>query len=329
MRNTTVFFTLLAAAAISGCPGNNTARDGGTGGTDTNVPREDTGVPPEDTGVGMDSGVPATDVPLASIVNASATDHPADNTTVHVTGDLVALSQRFVTSSQTTGRCLAFAWVGTLAGGDYSGIQVIDQYDPTAGMSCFDTPPHVIPNMRIGDAVTNLTGRFTNFCPSGSACPPNTSQQISVTVGTFTTGTSAGDPTVTDVTIAEVSAMGIVPASRDMALQNAVVRLTDVVVDMPPTTANHNVMTVHATGATTPTMAIDMSDYYLVSCQRMQLQTAGTTVGDITGVLYFSFGQWVIHPREPQDLPSINCFDAGTGTTDAGTGADAGTNDAG
>lgn len=324
MRNTTIFFTLLAAAALSGCPGNNTARDGGTGGgTDTNVPREDTGVPPEDTGTGdVDSGVPATDVSIASLVNASATDHPRDNTTVHVTGEIVALTQRFVSMSQTSGRCFATAWVGTLAGGNYSGIQVIDQYDPTAGMNCFDTPPHVIPNMHIGDAITNLTGRFTTFCPSGSVCPPNTSQQISVSIGTFTTGASAGDPTATDVTIAEVSAMGASPAPRDMALQNALVRLTDVVLVEPPVAGpapgNFNVMAVAATGGTTPVMHIEMSDYFNVGCQRALLQTPGTAVGDITGILYFAFGQWVIHPRQTQDLPGVSCADAGTGTVDAG-----------
>ncbi|MFO0686988.1 MAG: hypothetical protein U0234_33295 [Sandaracinus sp.] len=324
MRNTTIFFTLLAATALSGCPGNNTARDGGGGGTDTNVPREDTGIPPEDTGTGgTDSGTPATDVPLASVVNASAADHPADGTTIHITGDLVALSRTYV-DPQTSGRCLGFAWIGTLAGGDHSGIEIVEQYDPDTGSTCFDTPPHVIPNLHIGDAITNLVGRFANFCPSGSACPPNTAQELIVTTGTVTAGTSAGDPVATDVTVAEIAATGISPAPRDMALQNALVHLTDVVIGPTennadaPNGTNHNIMGVVQTGSTTPIMRIEMSAYPGVSCQRTQLTTAGQTVGDITGLLHFSFGEWRIQPRVGEDLPGITCTDAGTGGVDAG-----------
>lgn len=319
MRTKTPFMFLLVALGLLGCPTNNTQRDsGGTPPNDANTGGVDMGVTP-----GMDSGVDAatvtaTDVPIASVVNASATDHPMDGSTIHVTGNLVALTPRlFISQSTTSMRCLFAIWVGTSAGGDNSSIEVTESFLPAGSNTCFTEPAHVIPDTAmIGDSITTVTGRFINFCPSGSSCPPNTSQELDVTSGTFTVGAHSGDPTATTATIAEITGMGLTLGSRSMALQNALVHITGTVIVDPPTMANHNVMTVAATGTTTPIMPIQISKYPGVTCQRTELSTmaAGATVGEITGVLTYSFGQWTIQPRQASDLPGVPCtMDAGVG----------------
>jgi hypothetical protein len=315
MRTTTL--VLLAAVALTGCP-SNPARDAGSNpGNDSGVdaavvPGVDTGVP------GMDSGpVTGTDVPIASVVNAAAADHPADGTTVHVTGNLVALSSRlFISQSTTSMRCLFAIWVGTAAGGDNSAIEVTESFLPAGSNSCFDEPAHNISDtVMIGDAITTLTGRFINFCPSGSACPANTSQELDVTAGTFTAGSHSADPTATPVSISDVAGTMLMVGPRGMALQNALVTISGTVIVTPPSMTNHNVMAVAATGTTMPVMYIQVSKYPGVGCQRTALtaMTAGATVGNITGVLTYSFGQWTIQPRQSSDIPGIMCADAGAG----------------
>lgn len=316
MRKTQPFLFLLALVSLTGCPGNNTQRDTGT------IPPNDTGVPPVDMGTGgMDSGtdagsIAATDVPIASVVNGAASDHPADGSTIHVTGSLVALTPRlFLSQSSTSMRCLFAIWVGTAAGGDYSGVEVTETFLPSGTNSCFDEPAHMIPDsVMIGDSITTVTGRFINFCPSGSSCPPNTAQELDVTSGAFTVGTHSGDPTATTATIAEVAGMGLTLGTRSMALQGAVVRIAGTVIVELPSAANHNVMMVAATGTTTPVMPIEVSKYPGVTCQRSELmtRTVGATVGDVTGVLTYSFGQWVLQPRQSADMPGVPCtMDAG------------------
>jgi hypothetical protein len=67
-------------------------------------------------------------------------------------------------------------------------------------------------------------------------------------------------------------------------------------------------------------MPIQVSKYPGVGCQRTVLtgMAAGATVGSITGVLQYSFGQWTIQPRHAEDIPSIVCPDGGTSAPDAG-----------
>ncbi len=329
MRKTTTIFLLLAAAGLLGCPTSSAHDSGPVTGHDSGPPGVDTGV---DSGpaTGMDSGpVTGTDVPIASVVDASASDHPADSAIIHVTGNLVALSPRlFVSQSTSSMRCLFEIWVGTSAGGDHSGIEVTESFLPTGTNTCFTEPAHIIPDtIMIGDAVTNLTGKFLNYCPSGSSCPANTSQELDVTTGTFTVGASGSDPTATTVDISDIAGTMLSVGPRGMALQGALVTIQNAViapesasVHGAPSATNHNVMTVSATGTTTPVIHIQVSKYPGVGCQRTQLIGAadGTTVGSITGMLQYSFGQWTIQPRRSSDLPSVMCADGGAGAPDAG-----------
>ncbi len=327
MRTKTPLF-LLVAASLVGCPTNTVMHDAATPPTDTNVTLVDTGVPPVDTGSpGMDSAIAATDVPIASVVDGAAADHPADGTRIHVTGSLVALTSRlFISQSTTSMRCLFAIWVGTSAGGDHSGIQVTESFLPAGANTCFTEPAHVIPDtVMIGDSVTTLTGAFKNFCPAMTSCPANTSEELDVSSGALTVGAHVGDPTSTMVSIADVTGMALTNGPRSLALQGALVTLTGTVISVPPSSAStgpgaHNVMSVAATGTTTPTMAIQVSKYPGVGCQRMVLQamTAGATVGNITGVLQYSFGRWTIQPRRSGDFPSIMCPDGGAAAVDAG-----------
>ena len=332
MRKSTSIFLLLAAAGLVGCPGSTTGHDSGPNpGHDSGTPADDTGV---DSGrVGMDSGpVTGTDVPIASVVNGSAADHPQDMTglVTHVTGDLVALTPRlFQSQSQTSMRCLFAIWVGTAAGGDYSGIEVTETFLPATGNTCFTEPAHMIPDsVAIGDSITNLTGHYLNFCPSGSSCPSFTSEEIDVTNGTFTVGGHGSAPTATMVSIADVTGqpgMPLTAGTRSLALQGALVTLTGVIQTDPPRMGsapggNNYVMAVAATGTTTPLMHVRVATYGGVGCQRATLTTlgAGGTVGNVTGVLQYSFGQWVIVVRQSSDLPSVMCSDAGPSAPDAG-----------
>jgi hypothetical protein len=226
----------------------------------------------------------------------------------------------FVSQSTTSNRCLFEVWVGTAAGGDNSGIQVTESLDaPVDG--CFTIPAGHIPDtINIGDALTNLTGRFINFCPSGSACPANTAQELDVTNGMFVVGAAGPAPTATSVMISDIAGTGLSVGPRGLALQGALVQITNTVIVDPPSAANHNVMTVAAMGTTTPLMPIQISKYNGVTCQRNQLaaMTAGASVGDITGMLQYSFGQWTIQPRYGEDLPGVVCM------VDAGADVDAG-----
>jgi hypothetical protein len=328
MRKTSpVLLLLLVALGLGGCP-TNTQRDSGTPPNDANTGGVDMGTPEMDSGGGTpDTGIPPTSVSIASIVNPAAADHPAPGAIVSVTGPMVALTTRLLSStSTTTGRCTFSAWVGTAGGGDFSGVQVVDSFIPAAGMDCFSAPAQHIPDtLMIGDSVTAVIGDFSNYCP-GSNCPANTAQELNVTSGTFTVGAHSGDPTSTTVAISDIAGVALEVGARGAALQGAVVTIQDVEIVDPPRAGvapagNNNVMTVAAAGTTTPVMHIQVSKYSGVGCQRMVLAAgaAGDSVGDITGVLQYSFNQWTIQVRQSSDLPSIMCADAGTGT-----GADAG-----
>jgi hypothetical protein len=261
--------------------------------------------------------------------------HPSFNTNVSVTGTLVALSPRlFISQSTTTGRCVFAVWVGTTAGGDFSGIEVIDSFLPPGGATgdCFMAPPNVLPDtVAIGSAVTVLSGIYDEFCPTGSTCPASTAEQIEVTSGTFTISGMAAVPSPSDATAADVTGMGTTLGPRDMALQGSLVRLTGATLQDPPTTANHNVMLVSTGTGATPTMAVSVTKYSGVGCQRTLLaaMTPGTSLGDVTGLLQFSFGQWILQPRTPSDFPTVVCAtDGGVGDAgggDAGTSSDAAT----
>lgn len=286
------------------------------------APTPDTTVPPTDMGP-MDAFVvpTGTPTPIASVVNAAAADHPASMTNVIVTGSLVALTTRlFISQSTTSHHCLFAIWVGTAAGGDYSGIEVTDSFLPATGMDCFTTPAHVIPAMvNIGDTVTTLSGQFQNFCPAMSTCPANTSQELSVTNGSFVVGAAGATPMATTVTIDQINGTGTTLGARDMALQGALVTIVNTVVQVDPLHSNHDVMMVSTAAAPSVRMPINVSKYMGVSAQRAFLCTAtsGSTVGSITGVLQYSFGQWVIQPRQASDLPGI------MSSTDAGVCPDA------
>jgi predicted extracellular nuclease len=63
-------------------------------------------------------------------------------------------------------------------------------------------------------------------------------------------------------------------------------------------------------------MHIQVSKYSGVTCQRATLSAGavGDSVGDITGVLQYSFNQWTIQVRQTADLPGVVCaMDAGVG----------------
>lgn len=316
MRKTTPFLLLLLAIGLGGCPTNSVQRDTNvTPPNDANVGMSDTGM--DAGGGGNDAAIPATDVSITSLVDGSATDHPAAGTVVSVTGSLVALTSRlFISQSTTTMRCTFAVWVGTQAGGNFSGIEVVDSFIPATGMDCFSSPAHNIPdNVQIGDGITTLIGDFSNYCPM-SNCPANTAQELNVTSGTFTVGAHVGDPTSTTVAISDIAGVALAVGARGAQLQGALVTITGTEIVDPPTMTNHNVMAVAAAGTTTPVMYIQVSKYPGVTCQRTMLTAgaAGDTVGDITGVLQYSFNQWTIQVRQSADLPGVVCaMDAGVG----------------
>ena len=78
-------------------------------------------------------------------------------------------------------------------------------------------------------------------------------------------------------------------------------------------------------------MIISVTKYSGVGCQRTVLAStaAGSNIGDVTGLLQYSFGQWILQPRQPSDLPGIVCATDGgvpdAGALDAGTSVDAAT----
>jgi len=323
MRTTAFLFSCLMLT-LAGCPAPAPGHDAAL------PPPNDTNAPPTDTNsTGMDMGHMVTGTPISLHDLVDPTTSPAHgmpaNTriTVQLTDtNLVALTPRlFISQSTSSMRCLFAIWVGTSAGGDYSGIEVTDDFLPATGMDCFSTPAHVIPDtVNIGDSITMLAGDFEDYCPSGSTCPPDTSQELGVSTGTFVVGTPSGSmPTATTVQISDITGMMTTLGPRDMALQNALVTIENTVVVVDPEHSNHNVMMVAAMGTTTPVMAIDMTKYNGVGAQRAFLcnATSGMAVGSITGVLSYSFGQWVIQPRQSADLPGIMA------STDAGTCPDA------
>jgi hypothetical protein len=327
MRTTVAFLFSFLLLSLTGCPAPAAPHDAAVTYTDMNVVPNDTNS--DATSTGMDAGhvVTGTPITLANLVNpaTSPTNGMAPNTrvTVQLTDtNLVALTPRlFISQSTTSMHCLFAIWVGTPAGGAHSGIEVTDSFLPTPGMDCFQTPPHVIPDpVNIGDSVTMLAGDFEDYCPStGGACPTNTSQELSVSSGTFVVGGAGATPTATTVQISDITGTGTTLGPMCMNLQGAVVTIPNTVVVMDPEHSNHDVMMVAAMGTTTPTMAVDISKYSGVGAQRAILcnATAGQTVGSVTGVLQYSFGQWIIQVRQASDLPGL------ASGTDAGACPDA------
>jgi hypothetical protein len=217
-----------------------------------------------------------------------------------------------------------------MAGGDYSSVQLFETLHPATGSDCSTVPVGVIPiSVAIGDAITNVVGRFTNFVASGTMQPANTAQEINVTSGSLTVGALVGEPMATTVSIADimgVPGMTATNGTRSLALQGALVTVQNAVLDTAPTSANHYVMLAHAGTATTPQLNARVSIYSGVGCQRTALAAlpAGTgALGSVTGVLQYSFGQWVVVVRRPSDISSVPgaCADGGG----ADSGVDAGT----
>jgi len=199
--------------------------------------------------------------------------------------------------------------VGTASGGDFSGIEVTDNFLPSSGATCFTTPAHVIPDtVAIGDTITQLSGAYIDYCPAGTTCPPSTSEQFDVAAGTFVVGAHGMAPTPADVTVADITGTALAVGPRDMALQGSLVHLSSTTLAVAPSATNHNVMMVYQGAMTTPTMAVSVTKYTGVTTQRNTLaaQTPGTAVGDVTGVLQYAFGQWIIQLRQPADLPSVH-----------------------
>lgn len=322
MRVTIAF--IFTCTSLVGCVG------GGMAPVDMG-PLRDTG-PVTDTGPSGDTGPrdsgPSATVTMAQLTNKDLAGHPPTNTRVTVTDSLVALSPRlFISQSMTSGKCLFAAWVGTPTGGDFSGIEVTDSYLPPAAADggagdCFTAPANKIPDtLNIGDTITALGGQYEDFCLPPAMCPPSTSEELAVDfMGTFTVGAPGTAPTPTTVTVTDVNGTMLTLAPRDMALQGSLVKLTGTVLQDPPTTANHQNMQVSMGTGATPTMFVSVSKYSGVGCQRTALTALGVggTVGDITGLLQYSFGQWIIQPRQPSDIPGIVCAMDGGVPTDAG-----------
>ncbi len=317
MRMRFILSLLASSLAVvaPGCHSRNELDAGPTPGTDAGGHHStDSSVPH------TDSSIPSGDITMAQLTNPSASGHPSSGSTVTVAGPLVALTPRlFISQSSTSMKCLFALWVGTPDGGDYSGVEVIDRFLPPSGMDCFSAPPNVLQDVNIGDAVTALSGTYDEYCPSGSSCPPGTSAELDVTMGSFTKGSAGSAPTPTSVSVTDIAGMGT-SGARDAALQGSLVMLTGTVLQVAPSMSNYNVMMVSDASSGSTTMPISVSKYPGVGCQRTTLSamSTGDTVGDITGVLQYSFGQWIIQPRQDADLPGVACSDGGVPAPDGG-----------
>ncbi len=278
-----------------------------------------------------DVPTPPMDVPvvhtvtMASLADPAAPGHPSPGTVVTLADiDLVALSPRVLISGPgTTGTCAYALWVGTSAGGDFSGVEVFEtvRVGPTDGgaAACFAPGVHgVIPEViAIGDAIGTLRGRADDYCASGMVCPAGAARELNLDGGLGTLVLSGGSRAVPPpalVSITDINGTGATPAPRDLALQNTLVRVQGAVMQAAPTALNHDDMVITTT-AGGPGIPVAVARYIGVGCQRTALAAlpAGSSVGEVTGVLEFTFGAWLIQPRQASDLPAIVCGDGGTG----------------
>ena len=319
---------------VAGCTGSNT----NTPANDAGVTTNDTGVTTTDLGTsgGDSSVITSTSLPIATITNPSASGHPTNSSIVSFSDtNLVALSPRlFISQSTTSHKCLFAAWVGTSTGGANSAIEVIDSFAPPANPDggvgdCFTAPANVIPDtLVVGQAITALTGQYEEYCPTGSTCPTGASAELSVgTGGVFTagaTGQTVPSPTVVHVT--DVNGVGATPASMDVALQGSLVEIDGAMITNPTTfTSNHYNMTITDATSGSATMIVSVSKFSGVTCQRATLaaEAANANIGNVIGVLQFSFGSWVIQVVQASGLPSVACASLDGGVaSDAGSASD-------
>lgn len=280
----------------------------------------------------MDAGTGG--VTMAVLTNPAAAGHPAPNSIVSVSDALVALTPRFfVSQSMTTHKCLFSAWVGTSAGGAFSAIELVESImPPTGATDCFGPPATVgvIPQrLAIGDTIQGLRGQYENFCPMGMTCPTGTTAEMAVDATHMgqvaMTGSGGVVPSPTSVMVTDVNGTGATPAPMDLSLQNTLVRISGGFMQIAPTTANHDAMSVSQSAtAGSPVMLIEVSKFTGASGVRTTLAglPVGSPVGDITGVLNYSFGNWVIQLRQAADISGVMRADGGV-AVDAATGSDA------
>ena len=274
-----------------------------------------------DTGTSVDTAVdagPAT-IDLPTLVDPMALHHPANGTAVQVTGTLVALSGR-LTVPAGAGHCNYVVWVGDARGGPHSGIRVYEGYIPPAGvdgsrpdagpLNCSTVEGMIPASIAIGDTVTALAGRYDLFCPGGATCPSGVGQEINVTLfGTFTVGAHGPAPASMIVPLVDIA--GDATASvTDYQYQGALVQLSNVFMQQPPTAGNSWTMTVGTSPTGGSTMPVVVDHFATSACVAAALagMSAGTNIGNVTGILTYSTfgsGRWTIQVRQATDISGV------------------------
>jgi hypothetical protein len=280
---------------------------------------------------------------IQQVANPALAGHPAVGTNgVMIHGPLVALTTRYVSGPSSHGNCTYSIWVGDPAGGDFSGIEVVESesaptVDGGAACNLTDTGTVIPANVAIGDMVTMITGTYDNFCPTAPAtpCPMGSGAQMFIQhhAGVFAVtspGTGGMQPPPGSAMITEINGTTM-NATRDLPLQNTLVTIHNVFQQQVPvsgTGGNFSTMLVSPSMTEVPDagdeMPVVVSAFNHATCARTALAAAGVgaSLGDVTGVLYYDFGKWTLHMTQSSDITGVNaaCPSADAGM-DSGTDA--------
>jgi hypothetical protein len=226
---------------------------------------------------------------------------------------VLAHLQQFVPRSDG----LRVSWVGTVAGGELSAIQV--QHESLIGDagSCNDVDDRSLPKtLAAGLTVSAMAGTYEEFC-STTGCAAGAAPTREIYLSSLTTGAAAALPAPTTVTVADIAGTATAPGSRAVALEGSLVRLVDVHLASLGAFPDGGAVTDFAVAdpgdASARALVLDVSNFLDAPCVRDGLtrRMVGGSVASITGVLEIGFGTWALKLRQRGDVPDVTCGDAG------------------
>jgi hypothetical protein len=279
--------------------------------------------PPQSDG-GMDGGPTAREVTVRQLQDIADPGHPAPSSRISVTQpDLVALTGRVLIGSSTGDNCRFAVWVGVPGGGDFSAIQVQEQFPRGAAMTCFAAMPQKISDMIVpGTRVQVLDATYSEFCLAAMQIPMcRDFEQSQIFLGGRAMLVTMGmgmTPTPTTVTAAQVgqTAGGMI-GTRTLALEGTLIQLSNVRVNSIIADGGFTNVTVNDPGDATRTVAVQISNFPNTSCVRAHFNTINGMNTTLTGILVPDFGKWTIRLRGETDVQGLSC------SRDGGTGMDA------
>lgn len=273
---------------------------------------------------GMDGGIVAREVTVRQLQDIADPMHPAPSTRVSVTQpDLIALTGRLLIGSATADMCRFAVWVGTAAGGDFSGIQVQEVFPRGVATSCFNAMPQKISDtITPGTRVQVIDATYGEFCGAAMQnmmCRDFEQSQIFLGGRAMLTTMGMGmAPTPAMATAAEIGQTAApMIGTRTLALEGTLVRLSNVRINAVIADGGFTNVTVNDPGDATRTVAIQITNFPNTGCTRTHFNTNNGMNTTVTGILVPDFGKWSLRLRNENDVLGLTCVRDGGVPMDA------------